>query len=340
MGQKCSCFIKEDENKNEKRLEDETLNRINITKNPSNKEEFLNDSFIQSKYKAKAEQQNNYSERNKQNSISLEANNYLKTDNSLNNAKTNLIEKQTLDKKTSRKEFDVDKVNLIKRNMAIWFYRKRFFEQIKDELMETNENLFNNLMNSENVKKLEALSAKCKKPFNLDDWKNYHKEFPINLSNEYFAAKNGLKLKKSNSGINFELIFGKTFKSKKIFLGKNFVNTNNSINKRESENDIRIINNDVKSNANDNSSNNLIPIKDNNNNYVSGNKKKNKENKNYVYVGEVNKYNQKHGKGVLYNLDGTSREEGTWFEDELIGWVRVIFSAGNGLVIEGNLLIS
>lgn len=342
MGQKCSCLVKEDENNSEKKLEDETFNRISITKNLSNREENLNESLMQSKYKAKAEQHKVDSDRNKHNSNSLDADNYMKTDNSLNNAKTNLIEKQTLEKKSTRRGFDVDKVNMIKRNMGNWFHRKRYVEQLKDGLVEANERLFQNLMSSENVRKLEALCAKCKKPFSLDDWKNYYKAFPINLSNVYFSGKNANK----NNGVNFDLIFGKTYRSRKIFLGKNSAaNTN----KKQSDSDIKIVNSkynsnsnndDNRSNANDNSSNNLIALKEkqNLNNPEKNSKNDNdKGKKNYVYIGDVNKYNQKHGKGVLYYLDGSSREEGTWFEDELIGWVRVVSSTGNFFVTEGRL---
>lgn len=339
MGQKCSCLVKEDENNIEKKLEDERFNRINVTKNVSNQEEMLNESFTHAKQKAKAEQQNINSELNKENSSSLEAENYIKTDNTLNNARTNLVEKQTAEKKSTRKEYDLYKINLIKRNMANWFYRKRFVEQIKDELVEANEILFKNLMESENVRKLEALCAKCQKPFSIDDWKNYYKEFPINISNVYFSGK---KLNKNN-GISFDLIFGKTYNSRKIFLGKNYVQ---KAPKPERNSEVQVINNDESdniSNANNNSSNNnLIGIKyKTNTNHPEKNdhNNKNQNAKNYVYVGDVNRYNQKHGKGVLYYLDGSSREEGTWYEDELIGWVRVIFAAENGLVIEGTFIL-
>lgn len=339
MGQKCSCLIKEDEDISEKKLEDESENRINITKSHSIKDNNKNESFIRSKFNANLESKNNLSQRDKQNSNSLEANNYLKTDNSLNNAKTNLQEKQTLERKVTKKEIDVDKVNLIIKNISNWFYKKRFVENLKEELEKANEHLFSNLINSENVKNLEALAKQCKKPFRIDDWKNYYKEFPINLSSLYSADKNVDKAS-IQSGVNFDYVFGKTYKSKKIFLGKN------SDKQASNKDNIRMINKDNISNANDTSKDNLIEAnKDKYNNANDSqneisnknNKKKIKELKNYVYKGDVNKYNQKHGKGVLYYLDGSSKEEGTWYEDELIGWIRIIFSGGNGLVIDGKI---
>jgi len=344
MGQKCSCIGTEDDSKIETRLEHEILNIVEITENPSHREELKNnESFIEEKFKPKSEFHNNLnlSERNKQNSTNLESNYILKTDNSFSEQKLEFIKKKTLEKKATQKEIDIRKVDLIKRNMANWFYRKRFLEQVKDGLVEDNERLFNDLFNSENVRKLEALSAKSKKAFNLDDWKKFYSEFPINLSNICFSAQKGQKLKgKTGFNFDFDLIYGKTFQSRKIFLGKK--NVLSSFNIGENCNDNR-------SNANNKQrNNNLVAVKDKSKNYKNDNinnndsvdgvsNQKNKEGKNYLYIGSVNKNNQKHGKGVLYNLDGSSREEGTWFEDELIGWVRVIFSAADGLVLEGKL---
>ena len=55
--------------------------------------------------------------------------------------------------------------------------------------------------------------------------------------------------------------------------------------------------------------------------------------KSYVYLGEVNKFNQKNGRGQLYYLDGSCKEEGIWLNDSLNGWCRIIYS--NGIIIEG-----
>jgi len=332
MGQKCSCLINEFEKMSEKKLEDESFNRIELLKNQSNKENFENASFIQSKLKANTETLNNFSQRNNQNSCSLEAQNYLKTDNSLNKAMTNFKEKQKLEKEGTNMHIDVHTVNILIRNISNWFYKKKFVENIKEKLEEANENLFKNLIKSEIVQHLEALASKCIKPFSIYDWKNYYKEMPINLSNVSFAGKNPKNIDKQ-SGFNLEFIFGKTYKSRKIFMGKNFF-------KQASNSDINNKKDDTRSIANDNLNKDLLAGKDNYNapsaeEINNKNAKKKQEMRNYVYVGEVNNYNQKHGKGVLFYLDGTSREEGTWYEDELIGWIRVIFSVGNVLVIEG-----
>ena len=57
--------------------------------------------------------------------------------------------------------------------------------------------------------------------------------------------------------------------------------------------------------------------------------------KEYIYEGQMNEMYQKSGRGVLYYLDGLSKEEGSWNNDQLNGWCRVIFS--NSMVMDGKI---
>ena len=58
------------------------------------------------------------------------------------------------------------------------------------------------------------------------------------------------------------------------------------------------------------------------------NLKKTDRKKSYIYIGQINNYGEKHGKGILYYLDGSSMEEGNWHNDYLIGWCRIMLPNG------------
>lgn len=57
--------------------------------------------------------------------------------------------------------------------------------------------------------------------------------------------------------------------------------------------------------------------------------------KGYIYEGQINEVYQKSGIGTLYYLDGSSKEEGNWINNQLNGWCRVIFS--NSMVMDGKI---
>jgi len=328
MGQKCSCLANEDENNIEKKIEEAERNMF-ITKKDSNKEDIHDEDYIQAKYKAKSEFHKKYSDKDKNALNSIDENNHVKTDNTFNNAN-----KDSIEIPESSNLIDIDKVNIIIKNISNWFYRKKYVEKLKDSLLDYNEQKFKNLIGSENVKKLQNLSNNCKKPYKIDDWKIlYPNGFPIDLSNI------GVKSNKPEDIINYENIFGKTYKSRKIYVANNaIIEEKREINFKNEHKS----NNDIYSNANNHGTKNLIEINtDKNNKNANSNSnyhKKNiekKDSKDYVYVGDINRYYQKHGKGILYYLDGSKLVEGTWLNDELIGWIRIIYPFENGLVFEG-----
>ena len=56
------------------------------------------------------------------------------------------------------------------------------------------------------------------------------------------------------------------------------------------------------------------------------------EKQSFIYKGQINKYGERHGEGVLYHVDGSSMEIGTWYNDHSIGWCRTVLP--NGIYFE------
>lgn len=319
MGQKCTCFIdneKQTEQKLEEDFSDLKNNNNDIKIDPSENSNLIDNSLIINKAaNAHNEVRNSFTNDNI---------NYQKTDNSVNIKKETLIDHSntiTKDKvpesapKSTRRKYDEEKIILITRNLRKWYYRHKFIKRIKPDLIFNDKLLFDKLLNSLQVQKLIDINSKCKKPYQPDDWQQFYSEYPINVQNLLKSKKDHNNTKKVALDSS---VFGNVYKTKKIFLGKNNENAYND--------------------TEDNSNNpNQIILKGNSKENIYSNSKENQKLKNYIYIGEVNKLNKKHGKGMLYYLDGSSREEGTWFEDSLIGWTRIIYS--NGVVFEGIIII-
>jgi len=184
-------------------------------------------------------------------------------------------------------------------------------------LQENSENLFEELIASEGIKNLNKISEKIKNNFEINGWKEYYEEFPLkfeDLPNSKFQENfNFNSFEKKDFNLNelinnnqYEDLLGETFHKKLIFL------------KPQKNEEIKF-----KQNSNYNYSNTKS-----NANSISNNCK----NFSFIYIGQVNKFGEKHGKGILYHLDGSAMEEGIWYNDHLMGWIRKILS--NGIYFE------
>lgn len=204
-------------------------------------------------------------------------------------------------------EFDREKISskiqVIIRNISSWFHRKKFRENLRNSLVQNSEEIFNELFSSEAIKKLIDVNKKIEKSFDLEGWKEFYNTFPLKFEDlplSRFSKKLESNNEKNLSNLiinnQYEEIFGETF-AKKIILMK----------PQKSEE---------------------IKFKQN-----SSNNKENKERDySFIYKGQVNKFGEKHGRGILYYLDGSSMEEGFWFNDQLVGWCRKVLP--NGIYIE------
>lgn len=312
MGQKCSCLLKEGECNTEQKLENTLHKDMGKAKNHEqidffNEKNISNDnSLMKNKstkindakqsfitYDAIYHDQSHHSE--------ITANDsFIKKQNSKNILKDN---RSDISSQITSENYREIKIGLIIKNFRRWFYKEKFIKSTKKLLIENNKILFNKLMSSEEIKKLIYYSSCCCKPYNFDDWQQFYSQFPINFQ-QYLTNENLLSYK-----IDPDNIFGRIYQSKKVFLGKNIYDYNSM--KQKS-----------------------IKTRENRFNYNSNtNEQEISNQKKYIYIGEVNKYNTRHGRGVLYYLDGCRREEGSWFEDKLVGWTRITYS--NGLIMEG-----
>jgi len=338
---------REEDNKIEKKLDIERDDLLSFSHIQSARESVnLNHSPTPSRLDLDLNVVRSVSERinnnSKQNSIRYDANNDMKTDNTFYNG-TNCIEKNSFEYNYMNTESKNTKIFKIIKNIKNWFYKKRFVENEKENMVEINRNIYNSYLNSENVKKLQKLDLQCKEKFDLNGWKKYYKEFPFDLLN-LNTTINKNEIARDKNGIIYEKIFGKTFISKKMFLGKNSIKDMDIEPKHKNY----YININMNSNEDYHPNASYTNIKNKNDNIqFKGNTEENKENKensedrkNYIYVGDVNKFNQKHGKGYLYTLDGSCMQNGTWFEDNLIGWVRKIYTVENGIAFEGKFYFS
>jgi hypothetical protein len=260
------------------------------------------------------------------------------------------------------KKNDAKKINIIIKNIFYWFFRKKFNKKEKESLKIIAENTFNEFNLSENIVKLRKLSQNIKTIFDeLNGWKDFYDNFPIKYKelpkSKYEKSNNNNNNKsdlnnsnlinnsiyisekeddiKSNNFINIDIdndnnidllkdskLFKKTYFENRIFIKQNLDDEKVTIRKRKVTFAPEI------ENANDN--NNKI------NKFINYNKIDKR--KSYIYIGNVNKFGEKHGKGVLYYLDGISMEEGLWFNNHLFGWSRITYS--NGIYFESKFFFN
>jgi hypothetical protein len=315
MGQNCSCFEKEIDT-SEKNVED-------LLKSKSNQNEIVNN-YIYNNQSIKVKQiQRNSSLLNLEENNIEEMSMLPNTMNKKNENQNEDKEENEIENNKGKKNFidnsDKEKINLLIKNISIYISRKNFIEKEKNSLRIFSENMFNQLILCEGIEKLMNLRKNIKIIFEQNGWKDFYENCPILYKDlpkskfEKYEIKN--KEKNSNNYKNFENInlyqtennnlFGKTYFEKKLFIRPE--NEKNNLNKK-----IKLDNSNLNTN---------IDFIDN------FNKKRS-----YIYIGHVNKFGEKHGKGILYYLDGCSMEEGIYFNDRLIGWSRIIF--GNGTFID------
>lgn len=192
-----------------------------------------------------------------------------------------------------------EKIQIIVKNISYWFLKKKFKEAQKKTLTEISENLFKELISSENVKKLMEINKQIKNSFETNGWKKYYNEFPLTFEdlpikkNELNFIDLNIKLNQIIINNKLEDLFGNTQFKNLIYIMPQKNKDEKNMTKKNSDNDLM----------------------------------KNK-NSSYIYTGNINKFGEKHGSGVLYYLDGSSMEIGTWFNNHLIGWCRKIFPSG------------
>lgn len=232
-------------------------------------------------------------------------------------AKKSLIQKQTSIKSIQEKPSNDDYIKSLKiitQNVCSWFFRKKFIENKKKSLENHSQKLFQEIYNSESIKNLNKISEKIKNNFDINGWKELYEEFPLKIedlphsefqryhdNNNNYNHNNNFDLNKLIYDNNYEDLLGITYNRELIYLkpAENY-------NKYDKE-EIRFKQNKDKDNS-------------------------------FIYTGQVNKFGEKHGEGILYTLEGSylsgsslfaiSMEQGIWYNNHLIGWVRKILSNG------------
>jgi hypothetical protein len=298
MGQKCSCFDKETETKLEK---------------------------------------NDFSD-------SYKKENIMQEENFKNAKEANILKKNyTIDfyikNGKSSSSDNHNKLEIIIRNISSWFFRKKFNQNIRKSLEIHSEKLFKELFASESIKNLNKIKEKIKNNYDYNGWKEFYEKFPLkfeDLPNSKFQNYYDYNFKNENFNLNqlinnnnLEDLLGITYQRKLIFINPVENNINNNNNKEE----IRYKQNFKNLNEN---------------NVTDKDKDKDKDKKlSFIYIGNVNKFGERHGKGIMYQLEGSllssqiqsqtplslsisaiSMEEGIWYNNYLIGWVRKILSSG------------
>lgn len=269
MGQKCSCFEKDADRKLEKNMYDY----------PNKKDNYINDN---------------------KNQNARVSNQYAFENSTLTHDGMGLMDYSKNGKYYNGKQ-KTEKLEIIIRNIASWYFKKKFIDIQKKPLQEISDNLYKEYMSSEKIIRLKDTNNKIKNKFDLNGWKLYYNDFPLTF--------NDLPIRGNE---------------------ENFIDYNQDLNQIIKNNKFE----DLFGNTQYKNSILIIPEK---NQYEI--KFKNKSNfdnfdlnkekiSSYIYEGHVNKLGQKHGQGVLYYINGSSMEIGTWYNNYLIGWSRKILPSG------------
>lgn len=253
MGQKCSCFDKEQDTKTEKNIYDYSLTHRKDETNLDTKTKFKKVKEFQVNEK--------YDE-------SMGLGNY-------------------------ENDCTKEKINMIISNISFWFLRKKFKENQKENLKENSENLFKEYFESEEIKKLRKIEQKITNKFDVNGWKEFYEKFPLKFedlpkskyTNNDFSNNINNKNSLDNLIYNnqYEEIFGNTKTKKLIYI------------KPENKEDIK---------------------------FKEFSTNRDHRNNSYIYIGQVNNFGERHGRGIVYYLDGSNMEEGTWYNNILVGFCR------------------